>query len=183
MVACWVAASALSVASEGTALASDPGPTTEEVVREHDADTSHRVYGLIRAGVHYPMQVAVASGIIVASLPRDFDCTTSCAMRGLTVQGALGPGGAEASIGYGSLVGETGGNRAFLRHVFVGYGVRASYLRTWGSSTLSPGDDFVGVESAWTVSQFGLTVGVYHRVPGDDPGESWKVFGGLGWGF
>ena len=156
----------------------------EERVRAHDADRSRRVYGLARVHWDYPTELTGGSGILVTKLPRDYDCTTTCPMRGFTLQGALGTGGAEASFGYASMVAETGKSRAFLRHVYVGYGIRAAYVRTWGSSNLSPeGDDFVGVQSGWTIAQFSVTFGVFRRVPASDPGDRTKVFAGLGWGF
>jgi len=156
----------------------------EQRVRAHDADRSRRVYGLARIHWDYPTELTGGSGILVTKLPRDYDCTTTCPMRGFTLQGALGTGGAEASFGYASMVAETGKSHDFLRHVYVGYGIRAAYVRTWGSSNLSPeGDDFVGVQSGWTIAQFSVTFGVFRRVPASDPGDRTKVFAGLGWGF
>ncbi|HVQ34973.1 MAG TPA: hypothetical protein VMT33_03105 [Candidatus Bathyarchaeia archaeon] len=166
------------------ARASDDAGTMEQRVRAHDADRTRRIYGLARVHWDYPTELTGGSGILVTRLPKDYDCATTCPMRGFTVQGALGTGGAEASIGYASLVAETGRSRAFLRHVYVGYGIRAAYVRTWGSSNLSPeGDDFVGVQSGWTIAQFSVTFGVFRRVPASDPGDRTKVFAGIGWGF
>jgi hypothetical protein len=165
------------------ARASDEA-TMEQRVRAHDADRTRRVYGLARVHWDYPTELTGGSGILVTRLPKDYDCTTTCPMRGFTLQGALGTGGAEASFGYASMVAETGKSRAFLRHVYVGYGIRAAYVRTWGSSNLSPeGDDFVGVQSGWTIAQFSITFGVFRRVPASDPGDRTKVFAGIGWGF
>jgi hypothetical protein len=164
--------------------AADDTEAMEQRVRAHDADRSRRVYGLARIHWDYPTELTGGSGILVTKLPRDYDCTTTCPMRGFTVQAALGTGGAEASFGYASMVAETGKSRAFLRHVYVGYGIRAAYVRTWGSSNLSPeGDDFVGVQSGWTIAQFSITFGVFRRVPASDPGDRTKVFAGIGWGF
>jgi hypothetical protein len=164
--------------------AADDSDSMEQLVRAHDADRSRRVYGLARIHWDYPTELTGGSGILVTKLPRDYDCTTTCPMRGFTLQGAVGTGGAEASFGYASMVAETGKSRAFLRHVYVGYGIRAAYVRTWGSSNLSPeGDDFVGVQSGWTIAQFSITFGVFRRVPASDPGDRTKVFAGIGWGF
>jgi hypothetical protein len=164
--------------------AASEGESMEDLVRARDADRERRVYGLARVHWDYPLKLTGGSGIFVTSLPRDYDCTTTCPMRGFTFQGAVGTGGGEASVGYASMVAETGRSRWFLRHVYVGYGVRAAYVRTWGASTLSPeGDDFLGLQTAFTIAQFSLTLGAFRRVPSDDPGSPTKVFGGIGWGF
>jgi hypothetical protein len=173
-----------AVLAAAPARAEDASGSVVDRVRAHDADRTRRVYGLARVHWDYPLELSGGSGVIFTRLPRDFDCTTTCLMEGFTLQGALGTGGAEASFGYASIVAETGRSRAFLRHVYVGYGIRAAYVRTWGTSNLSPeGDDFVGVESAWTIAQFSMTLGVFRRVPASDPGDRTKVFAGLGWGF
>ena len=176
-----VAAAILAALS---ARAADEPDSIAQQVRARDADRARRVYGLARVHWDYPTELTGGSGILVTRLPRDYDCTTTCPMRGFTVQGAIGTGGAEASLGYASVVAETGRSRGFLRHVYVGYGIRAAYVRTWGSSNLSPeGDDFVGVQSGWTIAQFSVTFGVFRRVPASDPGDRTKVFAGIGWGF
>ena len=163
--------------------AADAGPM-EERVRAHEADAGGRAYGLARVHWDYPLGVSGGAGVLLTSLPRDFDCTTTCPMRGFTIQGAVGLGGAEASVGWANMVAETGKSRRFLRHVYVGYGIRAAYVRTWGASNIDPGgDDFLGLQTAWTIAQFNVTFGVFRRVPATDPGDRTKVFAGMGWGF
>jgi hypothetical protein len=102
----------------------------------------------------------------------------------VTIQGAAGLGGGEVAIGYGSLIGETGRGAWLLRHAFMGYGVRAAAVRTWGASTLHPdGATYLGMEAALVVAQFGLRVGVFRRT-GSVAGErDTRVFAGAGWGF
>src|SRR5262245_43367181 len=117
-------------------------------------------------------------------MPADFECKTPCLFHGVTLQVSAGLGGGELALGYGSLVGESGRGDWLLRRVFMGYGVRAAAVRTWGESTLDPhGATFVGVEAGLVVAQFGLRIGVFRRtelVAGD---EDWRIFGGAGWGF
>jgi hypothetical protein len=145
---------------------------------EADGPDTWRTAGLIRAHWDYPAQASVGFGVIVAKMPSSFDCRTPCHFNGVTFQGSAGIGGGELAVGYGSLVGETGREDWLIRRSFIGYGVRAAAVRTWGTSTPdSEGDTFLGVEGAMAVAQFGLRLGVFH-------GENdWRVFGGLGWGF
>ncbi|HZN55797.1 MAG TPA: hypothetical protein VFB67_10810 [Candidatus Polarisedimenticolaceae bacterium] len=143
-----------------------------------------RTGGLLRAQWNYPGKAQLGFGAIVGHMPEDFDCKTTCLFRGATLQAAAGLGAGELSIGYASLVGETGRGDWLLRHVYYGYGVRAAVVRTWGSSTLDPeGATFAGVEGAFTIAQVGWTLGVFRRLE-SVPGKSdWRVFGGMGWGF
>jgi hypothetical protein len=131
----------------------------------------------------YPTQAALGFGTIVTKMPANFECATPCLFRGATIQGSAGAGGGELAIGYGSLVGETGRGRWLLRHVYVGYGVRAALLRTWGSSNLTSGETYWGVEGAFTIAQFGLTLGAFLPTAPSDGPTSWRIFGGAGWGF
>jgi len=149
-----------------------------------DAAEASRTAGLIRAHWDYPAKASVGFGVVAARMPSDFSCHSPCLFRGVTVQAALGQGGGELAIGYGSLVGETGRGEWLLPRVFVGYGVRAAVVRTWGSSTLDPeGATFLGVEGATTIAQFGLRLGLFHRVEPVSGEADWRVFGGAGWGF
>lgn len=188
-----VVALALACAAAGGAAAAEgdhpvpepPGghPTIDEI-RAHDAKTSRRVYTLGRVAWAYPSQLAGSFGAIFTRLPVDYDCTTTCLLRGLTVHGTAGLGAGGLAIGYGSLVGETGADRTFIRHAYVGWGARAAFLRTWGSATLHPeGASYLGVETAATIAQFGLTFGAFRRLGPDRPGADWRVFGSVGWGF
>jgi len=122
--------------------------------------------------------------VIAARMPATFECKSACLYQGLTVQGAAGLGGGELALGYGRVAAETGRTHWLLQRTYVGYGLRAALVRTWGSSTLEPqGATFLGVEAAVTVAQFGLRLGVFHDVGGPPEGVGWRVFGGAGWGF
>jgi hypothetical protein len=148
-----------------------------------EAPETSRTAGLIGAYWAYPTKASVDFGVIAARLPADYECKTPCLFRGLTFQLSAGLGGGELALGYGSLVGETGRGEWLLRRVFVGYGVRAAVVRTWGMSTLDPtGATFLGVEGAMTIAQFGLRLGVFRQVEGVS-NQDWRVFGGAGWGF
>lgn len=149
-----------------------------------DAPNALRTGGLLRVHWDYPAKASLGFGVILARMPANFDCKTTCLYRGSTIQGAAGLGAGELAVGYGSMVAETGRGDWLLRHVYMGYGVRASLLRTWGSSTLDPaGATFLGVQGAFTVTQFSVTMGVYRRVTSVEGENGWRVFGGIGWGF
>lgn len=140
--------------------------------------------GLLRAQWDYPAQASLGFGVIAAKMPADFTCNTACPFRGVTFQGAAGLGGGELAIGYGSLVAETGHGDWLLRRVYVGYGVRAAVVRTWGANTLDPeGATFVGIEGAMTIAQFGMRLGVFHRFESVSGSADWQLFAGAGWGF
>jgi hypothetical protein len=153
-------------------------------VRADDAPDATRSGGLLRASWGYPSQATLGFGVVVTKMPANYDCKTTCYYRGATIQGSAGTGAGELAIGYGSLVGETTRGDWLLRHVYVGYGVRLAVLRTWGSSTLEPqGATFWGVEGAFTIGQFSMTMGAFRPMAPDGSDHQWRIFGGAGWGF
>ena len=153
-------------------------------VRAEDAAEAPRTAGILGAYWGYPTKASLDFGVIATKMPANFECQTTCLFHGVTIQGAAGLGGGEISIGYGSLIGETGRGRWLLRRVFVGYGVRAALVRTWGISTLDPnGATFVGIEGAMSVAQFGMRLGLFRRAEPVAGQKDWQVFGGAGWGF
>jgi len=153
-------------------------------VSAEDAAAAFRTAGLLRVQLDYPAIASLGFGVIATRMPANFECETACLFHGVTIQGAAGLGAGEFAIGYGSLVGETGGGKWLLRHVYVGYGVRAAVVRTWGTGAADPGGAaFLGVEGAMTIAQFGLRLGVFHRLEPVSGQGDWRVFGGAGWGF
>lgn len=153
-------------------------------IHAEDAPDAPRTAGLVGAGWTYPTSASVDFGMITTRMPANFECQSPCRFHGLTVRGTAGLGGGEVALGYGSLVGETGGGTWLVRQVFFGYGIRAALLRTWGASTLdSDGATFAGVEGSFTIAQFGMKLGVFKRVETAPDQGDWRVFGGMGWGF
>lgn len=153
-------------------------------VRAEDAGDAPRTAGLIGASWNYPTRATVDFGVIATHMPASFECRTACLFHGATIQVVAGLGGGELAVGYGSLIGETGSGSWLLRRVFVGYGVRAAVVRTWGLSTLDPsGATFLGVEGAMTIAQFGMKLGVFRELEPVSGERDWRVFGGAGWGF
>jgi len=193
---CLGAAACALVAAASLASAAETPPTEHPVpetpgahptideVRAEEARRETRAYVVGRISWSYPQKAGGALGAIVSRIPSDYDCTTTCLLRGLMVQGSAGLGGGELALGYGSLVGETGASRRFLRHPYVGWGARAAFVRTWGLSELEPqGASFVGAEAAVTIAQFNLVVGLFHELGSEPSGRGVRVFGGAGWGF
>jgi hypothetical protein len=154
------------------------------MVRAQDSPPAVRSNGLIRLHWDYPAKVSLGFGVIAARVPANYECKTPCLFHGLTVQGAAGIGGGELAVGYGSFVGETGPGTWLIRRTFIGYGVRAAAVRTWGASTLDPqGATYLGIEGAGVVAQFGIRLGVFRRVETVPGKKDWRVFGGAGWSF
>jgi hypothetical protein len=152
--------------------------------RAGDAPEASRTAGLMAAYWDYPTKASLGFGVVATRMPATFECKTPCLFHGVTFQVAAGLGGGELALGYGSLIGETGSGAWLLRRVFVGYGVRAAVVRTWGLSTLDPaGATFMGVEGAMTVAQFGVRLGVFHQIESARGQADWRIFGGAGWGF
>jgi len=153
-------------------------------VRAGDPEDAPRTAGFFRAHWDYPAKASVGFGVVAARMPASFECQSACLYQGLTVHGAAGLGGGELALGYGRLAAESGRTHWLLQRTYVGYGLRAALVRTWGSSTLEPqGATFLGVEAAMTVAQFGLRLGVFHDIGGSPEAVGWRIFGGAGWGF
>jgi hypothetical protein len=147
-----------------------------------DGDDSPRSAGFVRAHWDYPQRASVGFGVIATPGSASGECSSACLYQGMTFQGSGGIDGGEVAIGYGRLVGELGRNPWMIQRTFVGYGVRAAAIRTWGTSSAVPIGTYVGVEGAMTVAQFGLRLGVYRGAESDSP-SGWRIFGGAGWGF
>jgi hypothetical protein len=155
-----------------------------EAVREHDARTERRRFGLLGLRLSYPQQVAGSVGAIWVRQPIDFDCSTVCDFRGPIAQIEPGLAGARLAAGYAVLVGETGSNARYLRRVYVGLGIKGTLLRTWGNANVTPADQtFAGVEVSATVAQVNFRVGLLRSLSHTESGDRWLIAGGLGWGF
>jgi hypothetical protein len=153
-------------------------------VRAELGDLVRRQVGTRSVRFTYLARLTASGGVLVFRQPRSFDCETTCAVKGLLAQVEAGTGGGTVSLGWGSLVGEKEKNRFFLHHVYVGYALRGSILRTWGDAPLEPvAQTFAGAEAEFAVAVACFSLGVYRRISGA-PGEpTWRLTGGIGWGF
>lgn len=177
------AAPAGARAAAGDAAAGqEEEPLADEIVR-HDRDTERRLLGLWGAGVSEEQVVSFSIGMIVAELPRSFDCSTTCRFTGPYAKLEPGLGAGKLSVGRASLVGEQRGSDGFVSHVFFGYGVRASLMRTWSDrSSETPGQLWLGVEADLTAVMVRFNLGLFRHVSGDAD-DGWLVAAGLGLGF
>ena len=156
-----VAASALLMVLPSGA---DDSASLVEQVRRHDAKREMRRVGLLGARLCYPQQVAASVGIMWVRQPPDFDCTTGCDYRGPLLEVEPGVAGMQVGMGYGVLVGDRRLNKFFMRRVFIGWGIKAALLRTWGDSTLDPAQQtFFGFEAQFTITQVNFRLGVMHN--------------------
>src|SRR5262249_54780736 len=87
----WTGAAACALVAASLARAAEPPdahPTIDEV-RAEESRRETRTYVVGRISWAYPQKAAGAIGAIVTRIPSDFDCTTTCLLRGLTVQGSV----------------------------------------------------------------------------------------------
>jgi len=184
VVRCRVSLLALTLAASAASGFATEAGDAEARVRAETGDLVRREVGTRSVRYSYLTRLSVVGGVVLYREPRDFECATACAVKGLIAQAEVGSGGGALSAGWASLVGARGGNRHFLRHVYVGYAVKGALLRTWGSTPLKPtGQTFAGVEAEFTISVACFSFGAYRRVS-SAPGEpSWRINGGVGWGF
>ena len=171
------------LAGEG---AEEPATTDEliELVREHDSRTERRRVGLLGLRLSHPQQVAGSMGAIWVRQPVDFDCATVCDFRGPFVEAEPGLAGLQLGAGYAVLVGEKGRNARHLRRIYVGLGIKGTWLRTWGNAHVDPAvQEFAGVEVNATIAQVNFRLGMLRSLSHPEPRERWLVTGGLGWGF
>ena len=175
----WVAALAASfgvapvVAAEPQPPESATGSSLSEAIRAELGNTSRRWIGSARIRASYPQRLSVGLGVLTARLPRAHECA--------------GLAGGQLGIGYARVIGERRGGSPFLTHVYLGWGVRAVVLRTWGEASVTPANQtLAGVEGQFSVARASFSLGVLQRVsPGDVDGDGKRVLitGGIGWGF
>ncbi len=164
------------------------GPTVDDAVmieRLRDEDEDRRRYNLGLAGAQfsYPQVVSASIGVMFASQPAGYDCTTPCDFRGPFLQLEPGLGGGKFSLGWGRVTGHTNRSGSFLTAAFIGLAYKLTFLQTWGDiGWVEAGRTYAGVEFGLPVAQVNLGLGLLYRVDGQDDGR-WLVTGGVGWGF
>jgi hypothetical protein len=169
------------------AVRGDDAGGREELQRrilELDADRPLRVFGLLAAHVDRPKGVSASVGAMFAHPRRTDDCHEVCLLRGAYGQAELGLYGAQLSVGWGAVVGDTGRTDRLVTAVYLAAGIEAALLRTWSGSPLDPETQtLAGLEGQFTVAQVGMRLGVFYRITDRDLGDRWVVTGALGWGF
>jgi len=157
----------------------------EEAILAEQRHRSTRAFGLVSVGYAYPERAAGSIGMLFAELPTTADCHTLCELRGPVVRARVGQGGGSVAVGWAQLFGETRRHERFLSpQVYLGYGVFAAALRTWGETWHEPaGQTLIGAEGQFTIVGFNFRLGAYRNVHGPEGGQPWLVTGGFGWGF
>ena len=93
--------------------------------------------------------------------------------------------GIQGSLGWGKVVGSTGGTRRWMHTVYWGWAVRGVVVRQWGSDygPLGVGPQtLLGIEGNLSIVRLNFTAGVLRSLSSVS-NEEWVVTGSLGWGF
>jgi len=156
----------------------------ESKIAAREADTQPRVYTLAGARLTSYEGLAGSVGWLFTRVDSDFDCHTTCDLRGPTVQLEPGLDGAQLSVGYARIFGETGRHERFLASPYLGMGVRGTVLRTWREGSLGPSRlTFLGLEGQLTITRVSFTLGALWHMGGVGASPNWAVTWGFGWGF
>ena len=162
----------------------DRGDELRRALLELELDRPLRVVGLVSLSVDRPKGLSGSIGAIFAHPRRTDDCREVCLLRGPYLQADLGTTGGQLSVGYGSIVGDTGSKDSFVTAAYLAVGIEAAVLRTWGGSPLEPeAQTLAGIEGQLSIARVALKLGVFGRVSDADHGDRWVVTGGVGWGF
>lgn len=186
----WAAALPLAVACSAPLVAQpaeEPAAgaaSPAALVRQEQDSESLRWVGTVRARLSYPQRFSVGLGTLAAPRPAEHECVEVCLYRGLIAQIEPGISGGQFSIGWARLVADRRGAAPLLTNVYVGWGLRATLLRTWGDSGLTPEEQtLAGIEGQFSVARVGFSLGVMYRLSPDHERSPYLVTGGLGWGF
>jgi hypothetical protein len=171
-----------TVTPEGLSPVGEEELATE--IAAHEANTQHRASTLAGARFTSYEGFAGSVGWMFTDVESDFDCHTICDLRGPTVQLQPGLDGAQLSLGYARIFGETGHSERFLVSPYLGIGVRGTVLRTWREGSLGPsGLTFLGLEGQFTITRVSFTLGALWHVGGESAARAWAISWGFGWGF
>jgi hypothetical protein len=156
-------------------------------VREEINNLKHRWYGLMRIRWSDTQLFSAGLGAMLVKQPQNIDCSIGCAIRGWHFEIEPGIYGVQGGVGWGKLVGESGGTKRLMHTVHFGWNVRAVVLRTWGDSSLYPqSQTLAGVEASVSIVRMNISMGVLKSLysgPGEEYGKDWILTTGFGWGF
>jgi hypothetical protein len=152
-------------------------------IAARDANREPRAYTLAGAHISFPTRVAGSLGWLFTRVPVEFDCHTICDLRGLIAQIEPGLAGGQLSAGYARVFGETGHHERLLSTPYLGVGVKATALHTWGDGPLGAGLTFLGVEGEFTITRINFRLGASWRIGGGGPAHQRLISWSFGWGF
>ena len=152
-------------------------------VRDELNNVERRWYGLSRLKWGFPLRFSAGFGAMLVEQPKNIDCATGCSVRGWHFGVEPGQYGIQGSVGWGTLVGETGRTKRWLHTVNWGWAVRGAVLRTWRYGPLGPiQQTLAGVEGNLSIVRLNFSAGIMRSLSSQTD-DDWVVTGALGWGF
>lgn len=106
-------------------------------------------------------------------------------VRGWHIEVEPGQYGIQGSLGWGKMIGSTGGTQRWMHTVYWGWAVRGIVVRQWGSDYAPLGfgpQTVLGLEGNLSIVRLNFTAGVLRSLSSVS-NEEWLVTGSLGWGF
>jgi len=157
-------------------------PALEKQIAAEDADRETRLVVLQRVGWIHPSGPSGSLALMLARLEPNADCATLCSLLGPYAQLDGGLAGGRLSIGYGQVLGELRRGR-LLTHAYLGFGVKATLLRTWGDPAgAPPATTYFGGTMEVAIAKVNLELGALRRIQGRRD-DRWLFTWGLGVGF
>ncbi len=152
-------------------------------VRAELENVERRWYALTRIRWGYPLRLSAGFGAMLAKQPVDTDCASACLVRGWHFEVEPGQYGIQGSVGWGSLVAETGRTKRWLHTANWGWAVRGSVLRTWRYGPMGPiPQTLAGIEGNLSIVQLNFSAGVMRSLS-EKTNDDWVIVGAVGWGF
>jgi len=146
-------------------------------------DVKRRWYALTRIRWGFPLRLSAGFGAMLVEQPRTADCASACMVHGWHFEVEPGQYGIQGSVGWGSLVGETGRTKRWLHTANWGWAVRGAVLRTWRYGPMGPiPQTLVGVEGNLSIVRLNFSAGLMRSLSARTD-DDWVIVGAVGWGF
>lgn len=162
----------------------------ETALKQVSEELNNRVprwYGLMRIKAQNIQKISAGLGAMYVKQAQHADCSVACSLQGWHFEVEPGLYGVQGGIGWGKLVGETGGTRRLLHTLHFGWNLRGVVLRTWGDSSLYPqSQTLAGVEGSVSIIRLNFSLGLLRSLysgPEDESADDWVITAGIGWGF
>ncbi|MCG6961955.1 MAG: hypothetical protein LJE95_01660 [Acidobacteria bacterium] len=157
-------------------------PALEQEIADEQAGKKARLVILPLLGWTRPNGPSGSLALMLTHLEPDADCATLCEISGPYAQLGAGTGGGRLSLGYGQLLGELRRDR-LLTHAYLGYGLKATLLRTWSNPVgAPPSTTYLGAAAEVSIARVNIELGALRRVQGRRD-DRWLFTWGLGFGF
>ncbi len=151
-------------------------------VEAEEASRRFRAVGLWEAGWSTPQALSGSVGVMASRAFPDDPCHLLCEFMGPYLQLGAGTGGGRFSVGWGRLWTDVG-RSGFLRHAYMGFGFRATALRTWHDPVTAPDSaTYVGPELEISIDRVNIVLGALRQTAGPDR-RDWIFSWSLGLGF